>query len=168
MSYASGSEFLMRYDARLIGDLVRDDGTQENAGSLPNNLNLTTALSDAYGTIVGAIVTGNRYTLAQLDPENLSDTGLSILKRLNCDLALILLKRRRGRQSDSDKALLDEINNSLKELRDGASVLLGIADVNAPAATLELDAPTAIPTLRPRTIRNQTQNYYPVRRCAQQ
>ena len=43
-SYANGTDFLARYDARLIGDLVRDDGTRENPATLPTNTNLLTAL----------------------------------------------------------------------------------------------------------------------------
>ena len=71
-SYANGTDFLTRYDARLIGDLVRDDGTQENPATLPTNTNLLTALSDAYGDIVAAAVVGDRYTVAQLDPASLN------------------------------------------------------------------------------------------------
>ena len=153
----------MRYDARLIGDLVRDDGTQESSLTLPANANLLAALQDAYGTIVGAIVTGNRDTLTQRDPANLAPTAVSILKRLNCDLALILIKRRRGKLADSDKTLIEETKAVLKQLKDGASVLLGIADANAQAGTLELDAPQTIPTLRAQTIRNRVHNYYPAR-----
>ena len=96
-SYANGTDFLARYDARLIGDLVRDDGTQENPATLPTNTNLLTALCDAYGDIVSAAVVGDRYTVDQLDPANLSPAALSYLIRLNCDIALIMIKRRRGK-----------------------------------------------------------------------
>lgn len=161
-SYATGAEFLARYDARLIGDLVRDDGQQEDAGSLPIHTNLLTALNDAYGQIVAAMVYGNRYTLAQLDPANLSVPSLSFLKRLNCDLALILIKRRRGRfDSEKDAALLKETQQQIKDLKTGDLQLLATTDDHAQAATISMAQPELIPVTARNSIRFNTKNYYP-------
>ena len=161
-SFATGDDFLSRYDARLIGDLVRDDGTQESAASLPNNENLLAALSDGYGQIVSAVVYGNRYTLAQLDPANLSVMALSVLRRLNCDLALIFIKRRRGKfDAEKDAQLLKETQLQLKDLKSGESMLLGALDANAQASTIGMAQPELIPIEKRNTIRFNTRNYYP-------
>jgi phage gp36-like protein len=118
MLYATCSDMAARYDVRLIGDLVSDTGAQVIAADLPTNANLLAALTDASSAVDAALFVGNRYTPAQL--ASLSDTGASLLRRLVSDLALIYLKRRRGRfDSEKDAALLKEVNDALKALRDG-------------------------------------------------
>ena len=163
-SYANGTDFLARYDARLIGDLVRDDGTQENPATLPTNTNLLTALSDAYGDIVAAAVVGDRYTVAQLDPANLSPAALSYLIRLNCDIALIMIKRRRGKfDPEKDGAMLKENKEKLAGLKDGLAQMLGIHDANAQASVIGMAQPELIPVEQRNSIRWNTRNYYPAR-----
>lgn len=160
-SYASGQDYLARYDSRLFGDLVRDDGTQEPEDSLPIHPKLLTALQDAYGKIISSIVVGNRYTLAQLDPANLAPEALDYLKRLNCDLAMLMLKRRRGEfNPEKDGALLKEVNEEVKGLKDGMAFLLGVQDDHAKASTLHLVKPQLIPIHR-NTIRYRSLGYYP-------
>lgn len=162
-SYATGQDFLARYDARLIGDLVRDDGSQEPATSLPMNSNLLAALEDAFGEIVSAIVVGDRYTLEQLDSANLAPTALSYLRRLNCDLALIMIKRRRGKfDPEKDGALLKDASERLKGLKDGASFLLGVLDDHAAASVIGMGQPELIPVSQRQTIRFRTREYYPL------
>jgi phage gp36-like protein len=161
-SYATGLDFLARYDARLFGDLVSDEGYRVPPNELPTNTNLIAALEDAYGEIVSTIVVGGRYTLYQIDPANLSPAAMSYLVRLNCDLALILIKRRRGVVSDKDKAIIESAANRLKALKDGAGYLLSITDTMADASVMKLANPlTVIPIWRRNTIRGRTREYYP-------
>jgi phage gp36-like protein len=161
MGYATGADMLQRYDARLLGDLVSDDGTQVSVANLPTNGNLVALLTDAQAAIDAALFVGNRYTVAQLT--TLSTTAQSFLRRLNCDLCLIYLKRRRGVfNSEKDGDLLKECDARIKGLRDGEDLLMQAVDTEAQASTLELDAPTMIPVLRRQTIRNQVRNYFPV------
>lgn len=153
---------MARYDVRLVGQLVRDDQTEEPASSLAANANLLAVLTDAGSEIEAALFVGNRYTPAQLT--TLSDSAKSFLRRLNCDLALLYLKRRRGRfDPEKDGAFLKEVNQKLESLRKGDNLLMQASDVQAQASTLQLDAPQVIPILRRQTIRNRTQNYYPAR-----
>jgi len=160
MPYATGSEFLQRYDARLIGDLVRDDGIQEPVGSLPSNPVLSAALADASAAIDAAVYVGNRYTPAQMS--SLSATAAAFVCRLVCDLALVYLKRRRGRfDSERDGVLLAEINKTLQSLRSGEDLLLLDQQSAAAASTLELIRPELIPVSTRQTIRRRTRNYYP-------
>ena len=161
-SYATGQDMLARYDARLIGDLVQDEGIQVTSDALPLHVNLIAALEDAYGMIVSTLVVGDRYTLDQIDPVKLAPSGLSYLKRLNCDMALLYIKRRRGKfDAKGDAELQKNVDGMLKALKDGAGVLLGILDSEAVSATLELATPQIIPICSRNTIRWNVRNYYP-------
>jgi phage gp36-like protein len=160
--YATGDDFVARYDVRLIGDLVSDTGSQVPAGSVPANSNLLAALTDASSAVDAAVFVGNRYTPAQM--ASLSDTAAAFVRRLACDLTLIYLKRRRGRfDADKDAALLKEVNATLDSLRKGDDLLLVDNQTEAPASTIELVRPELVPVARPCTIRNSTRNYYPIR-----
>ena len=159
--YATPADFLQRYDARLIGDLVSDTGTPVSAGSLTANAVLQAALDDASAAVDAAVFVGDRYTPAQM--ASLSTTAASFVRRLVCDLALLYLKRRRGRfDAEKDSALLKELNETLKSLRDGEDYLMLGTQTEAAASTIELVQPhlVAVPALR--TIRNRTRNYYPL------
>lgn len=162
-NYATGDDFLQRYDARLIGDLVRDDGSQEPPESLPVNENLLAALDDAFGEIMTAIMVGDRYTLAQLDNSALNENALAFLRRLTCDLAFILIHQRRGKLDDKKHAgLIKKNEQRLKSLQDGANVLVGVNDANAQASVIGMAQPQLIPISQRPTIRNRTYNYYPI------
>lgn len=162
-AYATGEDMVARYDVRLLGDLARDDGTQEPAASVPVNPNLLAMLSDAYGQIVAKIVVMDRYTLSQIDPANLSPAALAYLTRLNCDMALIYLKQRRGKYNEKVDGPMNKRNEeSLKALQDGAGILLGIADANAKASVIGMAQPELIPICKRNTIRFRVRNYYPV------
>ncbi len=156
--YATGEEFLARYDARLVGDLVSDTGV--NVQSAANNANLLALLEDASGAIDSAVYVGDRYTPLQM--ANLSDTAAAFCRRLCCDLTLIYLKRRRGRfNKDTDGALQDEVDARLKALRDGEDLLLLQDQTEAPASVVELVRPRLIGVNHATTIRDSTRNYFP-------
>ena len=161
ITYASGQDMVARYDVRLLGDLVRDDGTREPADSVPVNDNLLSMLSDAYGEIVSRITVGARYTLNQIDPGNIAPSGLAYLVRLQCDLALVYLKRRRGVLGKNDESLVKSTTERLDGLKDGVSILLGITDTLAQSSTLQISSPECIPIDQRNTIRFNTRNYYP-------
>jgi len=164
MAYASGDDFVARYDVRLIGDLISDTGTQIPVGSVPTNSNLLAALTDASSAVDAAVFVGNRYTPVQM--ASLSETAAAFVRRLVCDLTLVYLKRRRGRfDTDKDAALLKEVNATLDSLRKGDDLLLLNNQTEAQASTIELARPEMVPVARPCTIRNSTLNYYPIRQC---
>lgn len=159
MPYSTPSDMLQRYDARLIGDLVSDNGVQVAAGDLPTNAVLLSVLEDASASIDAAVYVGNRYTPTQMSA--LSTTAAAFVRRLACDLGLIYLKRRRGRfDPEKDGALLTEINSTLDALRDGRDLLL-MNGAPSPAGTMELVQPHLVRVPARQTIRNRTQNYYP-------
>ncbi len=159
MPYSTPADMLQRYDARLVGDLVSDNGVQVPAGDLPTNGVLLSVLLDASAAVDAAVYVGNRYTPAQM--ASLSTTAAAFVRRLVCDLGLVYLKRRRGRfDPERDGALLTEINSTLDALRDGKDLLL-MTDTPSTAGTMELVQPQLIRVPARHTIRHRTQNYYP-------
>jgi len=163
--YATPAEMLQRYDSRLLGDLVSDTGAAISAAGLLTDTNLAASLADASSAIDVAVSVGNRYTPAQM--ADLSTTAASFVRRLTCDLALIYIKRRRGRfDVEKDAALLKEVNDTLKSLRDGDNLLLLDGETDAPASTVELVKPQLVTVQRPNTIQSQVRNYFPAPRLA--
>lgn len=158
--YATADDLLKRYDARLLGDLVSDSGTPVAPNDLPSNPVIDAVLRDACAAVDAAVFVGSRYTPEQMT--TLSETAAAFVRRLVCDLALVYIKRRRGRfDSDKDAALLKEINDTLAALRDGQDLLLLAEQSAAPASTMELVRPELISVNAPHTIQRRTANYYP-------
>ena len=160
MAYCTPAEFLQRYDVRLIGELVRDNGVREDPTTLLTEPILLAVLVDASAAVDAAVFVGDRYTPAQM--LTLSTTAAAFVRRVVSDLALIYLKRRRGRfDPEKDGALLKEVNETLTALRDGKDMLLLTGQTEAPASVLELVRPNLVNVSRPNTIRRNTRNYYP-------
>lgn len=160
MLYATTADFLTRYDARLIADLASDTGTAVQGIVLSTNANVVAAVTDASADIDAALFMGDRYTPAQL--ESLSDTAASLLRRLASDIALIYMKRRRGKfDPEKDGALLKEITERLNRLRNGENYLMLSTDSEAEASTLLIVRPKRDAANRAVTIKGQTRNYYP-------
>lgn len=130
-AFLSNAEFLIRYDARVTGQLVSDTGTAVSPGDLPTDTNLQTALEDASGEILTACLKGGRYS--EDDLAGLSGNSLSYLQRLTCDLALYNLVVRRGRKLEdypqTEKALemLDQIQKGEKVFAVPAVIEAGVA-----------------------------------------
>lgn len=157
-SFATPDDFLQRYDVRLVADLISDVGAPSvNAATDPN---LQAVLDDATGAINAAVYVGDRYTPEQM--ANLSETAASFIRRLCCDMALIYLKRRRGKfDPEKDGALLKEVNETLQSLKAGDNLLLLQDQTEAPASVVELIRPELIGVRRSTTIRDVTRGYYP-------
>lgn len=128
--YATTAEFLLRYDARVIGDLVNDTDSQVDPSSLATDPVLLQMLADASGDIESALLVGERYSLNNLqpyhattNPAGLSDTSLALLSRMTCDIAYAMLLRRRGEiNPDKHSGILDLAEKYLKDLRSGSAV----------------------------------------------
>jgi phage gp36-like protein len=158
MPYATPQDMVSRYDTRLLGDLVSDTGAP--SVNILTDPNLAAVLDDATGSIDAAVYVGNRYKPEQM--ARLSETAAAFIRRLCCDLALIYLKRRRGRfDPEKDGALLKELNETLQSLRNGNNLLLLEEQTDAPASVTFLDRPQLVGVKRSTSIRASTRNYYP-------
>lgn len=160
--YASPSNLLSRYDARLIGDLASDNNVPVSLPALLTNQRVLDALADASATIDAAVRKGNRYTPAQMAA--LESSAAQLVMRLACDQALIFLKRCRGKFSEKDESLAKEVEQRMKALRDGDDYLMLATQSEAAASTIELAGPCLITVGNPGplyTIVDATRNYYP-------
>lgn len=122
-SYAEPSDLLTRYDARVIGDLVKDDGIRAGRDALLDHPVLLAALADASGEIDASVLQAKRYTAADL--EALTGNSLAHLKRLTCTIAFGLLWERRP-WSDSEENAREEAQKrarqALEMLRKGQTI----------------------------------------------
>ncbi len=162
MAYATNAQFLQRYDARLIGDIVSDMSVRVPPADLLTNAVLTAALDDASGEIEAALMQGNRYTAAQLAA--LTGNSSSHLARLCCRIAWGLLMERRGRMGDvhRDEAM-DASRAELRRLRSGEHVfdVEELKEAGNPSASL----PTRVEYDRMNLIVDRCRpRVYPVRR----
>ena len=95
MAYATGTDLISRYDARLIGDLCQDQGARiTDLAVLATDPNVLIALQDATGMINSAALVGKRYDPIKL--KAMTNEGQAFLQRLTCDLAFAFLRQRRG------------------------------------------------------------------------
>lgn len=117
--YATISDFSLRFDVRVLGDLVKDDNTQ--AGSLTGNSILEAMLKDATAHVKAAAQSRGIYSEAQLDALAVALDPLLI--RLVCDIAMGLLYARRGKgMPDGHQDRVDAADAMLDQLRKGQAV----------------------------------------------
>jgi phage gp36-like protein len=124
MAYAVAQDMLNRFDARRLGDLVRDDTTRATPTELlvPDPV-LLVALNDAASEIDASVLAGKKYLPADL--AGLAGTDLNLLVRLNCDLAYGFLVMRRGYSATDTAAQAPGFTRALEMLvllRDGQKV----------------------------------------------
>lgn len=127
MSYATPADLLVRYDARLLGDLVQDANVRLTSAQLLTDANVIAALLDASGLIESACFVGQRYTSANLN--GLTGNSLGLIKRLTCDFAFAFLRMRRGYDYEQFP-LVKESYKLLDRLRLGERVF-DVAEVEA-------------------------------------
>lgn len=159
MSYASPEEFLSRYDARIFGDVVRDDDTQATPQELLVDPNLQAALDDASGDIEAACLFGERYTPDDL--AGLTGNSLFHLKRICCDIAVAyLLRRRPSDNAEADDARMELAEKHLAKLRTGENVFWRGDGVDQAGVT-DTTGPSTVQLIQLNTVMRRTQNYYP-------
>lgn len=132
--YVTASEFLDRYDARLVGQLLDDDGGQLTRAEMANHAGLRACLADASGQVESALFLAQRFTPADL--RALTGNAASWLKRVVCDLALGYVRDRRGidyplPMHERALAVLDEIRKGSRVIPTEESTAAGLVDVEA-------------------------------------
>jgi phage gp36-like protein len=143
-AFATGSDLIARYDVRTIGDLVNDDGTAANSGTITGGGNavINAALEDASGEILAALRQAGRYTEADLT--GLTGNSLAHLKRITCKIAFWHLWERRASWDDDERAdaARSDARRALQDLRQGVTIF----DLTAPvgAGTPSVSVPTVL------------------------
>jgi phage gp36-like protein len=168
MAYATPAQLLARFDARTLGQLVRDDGVQASAAELLTDDNLQAALDDASGEIDAVLFQGGRYTPDQLAA--LTGNAQAYLIRMTCLIALRhLFDRRPSLESTARDEATEQARKMLDRLRKGENVFnLTPDDPTDDANTPEFvqDTPSSVRPLN--TVVDACRGrYYPERRYRQ-
>lgn len=150
MAYCTGAQFLERYDARRIADLIRDDGVKLSTGFAAyvlSNANLLAALEDASAEIDAAAFVGKRYNKARLmdlvavnNGGILINTGGFLLIRLVADIAFENLNTRRGLAATQVEQLSPKASKAremLQLLRSGERIFTTTDEGNADAGLMQ-------------------------------
>lgn len=166
MSYATPAELLARYDARTLGQLVRDDGRQATESELTTSTRVQAALDDASGEIDAALLVGGRYRPSDL--AKLKGNAKSMLVRLTCWIAMRHLWGRRPYLEDPAK---DEAENQARKmltaLRKG-ELMFAVDEDDALHASLPVMVRDTPETVRAQnlTVDRARGNYFPLKRFA--
>ncbi len=158
MAFGTGSDLIQRFDVRLIGDLVTDAGETLPADQVASHPNVAAALGDASGEMVVALLTGGRYTEAQLT----ALTGYSAAHRTRvcCDIAMAnLIKRRPMTMPDRSEEYAKQAREHLKALAAGQN-LFGIQEV-IESGIIELATPSTIQIENLNLLTERMGRYFP-------
>lgn len=126
MAYATPEQLIMRYDARVIGQLLDDSGVQID--NISANTVALEAMDDASGQIRSAALVANKYT--EDDLNTLAANHDAFLVKLTCDLAYGFLKNRRAIDGEIPPQV-KEANQWLAMLRFGERILNVQANADA-------------------------------------
>lgn len=118
-SYASASDLLARYDARVLGDLVADAGARVSSVGLATDANLSVALKRASGEVEAACLVAGKYTPTDLS--GLTGMAKELLIGLVCDVAAWFLMVRRYPDMKPTEAVKMALER-LGQLREGVRI----------------------------------------------
>jgi phage gp36-like protein len=141
-AYATGSDLAARYDIRIWGQLVSDDGLELSRFDMQSSPNVTTALEDASAEVDSYLRRAGIYQQTEIDA--LTGNALSELKRVTCAIAMALIVKRRPGSGLAEFAAttLEEYRQILKDFRDGL-ITFGLTAQEA-ASLPEVVGPTSI------------------------
>jgi phage gp36-like protein len=132
MGYAAFPDLIARYDQRDILALITDDDHDPEAWEVGTDPppKLQAALDDAAGMVDSSLMKGDRYK--PIDLQGLTGTALSLLLRVNCDIAMsLLMQRRPDRDPERMKAQMELAEGHLRKLADGENVFAIPNPINA-------------------------------------
>lgn len=163
MAYATPADMKLRFDARVIGDLVDDRGQQVAADALDDDDVLAVMLNDASGDIDSALGVGQQYTPADLAA--LTGNAQSHLVRITCEIALAYVFRRRGfYPADEHRGMMELAESHLERIRQGQNVF-SVPD-REEAGLIDTTGPSLVTWGDMHLIRDRTKNYFPARNPA--
>jgi phage gp36-like protein len=117
-----------RFDVRELGQLASDTNTPLNPAQLLNASPIIAALEDASAAVLSALYVAYKYTPSDIqqilgETDSPTDDSLYLLVRIVCDLAIVYLAQRRGRDYKEKFPLVAESLEMLQKLREGERVL---------------------------------------------
>lgn len=120
-SLAAPADLLVRFDARLLGQLVNDGNVQVTPGALLTDPVIQEHLDQSAGEVFAALYVAYKYTAAEL--ATVTNTTASLLKKLVCDLAIVTLCQRRGMSYEDKFPMVEASLGMVQMLRNGERVL---------------------------------------------
>ena len=120
-SLASPADLLLRYDARLLGQLAGDVNVQLTPAQLLTNPVIQEHLDQGAGEVFAALYVAYKYTAAEL--ATVTNTTASLLKKLVCAQAVVTLCERRGISYEDKFPMAANSLEMLQMLRNGERVL---------------------------------------------
>jgi hypothetical protein len=119
-AYCSVPQILNWFDARTVGDLVRDDGSRATPTQLQTDKVLQQMLQDASGEIEAACLVGGRYTVADLLV--LNGNSSIFLAGIVAGLAYMKLMERRPEYEIPEPKRVDQARKALEALSVGEAI----------------------------------------------
>jgi len=157
--FLTSTEFLKRYDWRLIAELASDTGYAiPDETQVLTDVNVLACLNDGAGMIVAYALKGGRYTEAQLIA--MTGNGAYFLKRLNADLALYNIVLRRGLPVDQYPQIKEALK-LLEKLADGELIFPLPANIEAGVAQ---SPPLTVQTIAVNNFLTNSVRYFPTQR----
>jgi hypothetical protein len=118
-SYATPADFLLMADARLIGDLVRDDGSEATPTQLLTDPVVIRALATGWGVVEAVLLKSRRYDSADLLSIPKSSPAGAVLGWLNGGQSLPFFRSRRGYQGMQEVPWFKDSLDMLSRLGSG-------------------------------------------------
>ena len=158
-AFASASDLVARYDERIVADLASDSGTP--VSDVTSDIRIDAALEDGAGRILAACLNGQIYS--EEDLNGLTGVSLSLLKRINCELAMVFLMGRRPEKfaSDEYREAMKSAEEYLELLRKGERLFNVAATLDATVP--EIDGPTTSVYNRLNLLPERCTGFYPHR-----
>jgi len=158
--YVTTDEFLKRYDARDVGDLVSDTSVQVSPTGLLSDANLSAAIGDASGDIDMSLLVGGKYQTSDL--ESLTGNALNTLRRIASDLTMFYLLARRPDFNPDRLEAYDKVRaRHLNRLKSGEDVFNLDSHVNA--GRVDVAGPSTQNYNDLNLFRDRVNNYFPRR-----
>lgn len=157
MSYSDVDDFYYRFDENVVRDLCSDSGQPAPR----SNSMLTAALDDSQGRIQAAALRGRIYSTDDL--EDLTGASLSLLKRIECEIAMAYLLGRRPEKYNTDWfKLMDERSETYLEQLARGERLFDV-DTAKDAGLPTIDGPNSVDLINLNAITQRVQHFFPNR-----
>jgi len=141
-AYATASDLAARYDIRIWGQLISDDGAELSRFDMLAHPFVTVALGDAAGDTESHLRRTGMYLLSELTA--LTGNALNELVSINCAIAMAKIVQRRPGSGLKDfrEAVLADYSQILKDFRDGL-LTFGLSQ-HQEASFVEVAGPTSL------------------------
>jgi hypothetical protein len=134
--YATPADMLSRFDANLLGMLVRDDRSQASPTELLTEPRILTALADASGDFEDALTVGSRYAPADIAAIPSGSPAGNKVRNIVCGIALQYLRWARGIMEPAELPMCQRAFQDLERLHHGHEIFAFVETEEAGVASV--------------------------------